>query len=103
MEQEMKKKLVTLVCVSVLSLASTTPCLASSDTGSLEAVADIFVVRPGCLVATVLGSAIFVVALPIAAISRSIPQTAQVLVVQPAKATFSRPVGDMSDLVDMDW
>jgi hypothetical protein len=51
----------------------------------------------------VLGSALFVVALPVAAISRSIPHTAKVLVVQPAKATFSRPIGDMDDLIDMDW
>ena len=99
----MKTKLVILGCVMVLSLGSVSPCMASSDSGSLEAIADVLVVRPGCLVATVLGSALFVVALPIAAVSRSIPHTAQVLVVQPAKATFSRPVGDMDDLIDMEW
>jgi hypothetical protein len=104
MEEEMKTKLVTLMCVLVLLAGSVSPCMASSgDSGSLEAVADVLVVRPGCFVATVLGSVVFVVALPIAAISRSIPHTAQVLVVNPARATFSRPVGDMDDLIDMEW
>ena len=103
MVEVMKTKLVTVVCVLVLLLGIVSPCMASSDSGSLEAVADVFIVRPGCLVATVLGSALFVVALPVAAVSRSIPHTAKVLVVQPAKATFSRPIGDMDDLVDMDW
>ena len=99
----MKMKLVTLVCVLVLIAGSVSPCLASSDSGSLEAVADVLVVRPGCFIATVVGSAVFVVALPIAAISHSIPHTAKVLVVQPAQATFCRPVGDMDDLMDLEW
>jgi hypothetical protein len=99
----MKTKTVILLCVLALVFGSVSPCMASSDSGSLEAVADVLVVRPGCLIATVLGSAVFVVALPIAAISRSIPHTAQVLVVAPAKATFCRPVGDMEDLIDMEW
>lgn len=100
MMQQMKTKLLTLVCVMAVSLGSVTPCVASSDSGPLEVVADVLIVRPGCFVATVLGSALFVVALPAAAISRSIPQTADTLVVIPAKATFSRPVGDMASLID---
>jgi len=96
----MKTKLLTLLCVLAVSLGSVTPCVASSDSGPLEVVADVLIVRPGCFVATVLGSALFVVALPAAAISRSIPQTADTLVVIPAKATFSRPVGDMASLME---
>jgi len=98
--QEMKTKLLTLVCVAIVSFSSATPCVAATDSGPLEVVADVLIVRPGCLVATVLGSALFVVALPVAAISRSIPQTANTLVVGPAKATFSRPVGDLDSLID---
>jgi hypothetical protein len=100
MMQQMKTKLLTLVCVLAVSLGSVTPCVASTDSGPLEVVADVLIVRPGCFVATVLGSALFVVALPAAAISRSVPQTADTLVVKPAKATFSRPVGDMGSLMD---
>ena len=103
MEQEMKTKLVTLVCVLVLMLGSVSPCMASTDSGSLEAIADVLIVRPGCFVATVLGSVLFVVALPVAAASGSIPHTAKVLVVQPAQATFTRPVGDMDELMELEW
>ena len=60
--------------------------------------ADAIVVRPACLVATVVGSAAFVVALPAALFSKSVKKTANTLVVKPAKATFTRPVGDMEDL-----
>jgi hypothetical protein len=103
MVEAMKKKLVTVVCVLALMVGSVSQCMATGETGSMEAIADVLIVRPGCFVATVLGSAVFVVALPIAAISRSIPHTAKVLVVTPAKATFSRPVGDMDDLIDLEW
>jgi hypothetical protein len=49
-------------------------------------------------VATLLGTAVFIVALPVAAISGSIKQTADTLVVTPAQATFTRPIGDFSTL-----
>jgi len=100
MVPDMKTKLLILVCVLAVSLGGVNTSVASSDTGPLEVIADVVVVRPGCLLATVIGSAFFVVALPAAAISRSIPKTADVLVVQPAKATFTRPVGDMESLMD---
>jgi hypothetical protein len=54
--------------------------------------------RPACFVATVVGSAIFVVALPFAAMSKSTKKTADALVVKPAKATFSRPLGEFEEL-----
>jgi len=44
--------------------------------------------------ATVVGSAVFVVTLPFAALSKSVKSTAHALVVVPAEATFSRPLGD---------
>ena len=66
----------------------------------MEMTADALVVRPACLVATVVGSAVFVVALPAAAISKSVKKTADTLVVKPAKATFTRPLGDMEALMD---
>jgi len=93
----MKTKLLTVVCVIVIGLCSVTAGHASED-DPLDVVADLALVRPGCFVATVLGSVVFIVALPIAVISRSVKQTADTLVVQPAKATFTRPLGDFSTL-----
>jgi hypothetical protein len=69
------------------------------DDGSPEAIAaDVLVARPACLVATVVGSAVFVLALPFAAMSKSVKKTGKTLVGGPAKATFSRDLGDFTDL-----
>lgn len=45
------------------------------------------------LVATVLGSAVFVVGLPFTLLNGSTGQAAQKLVVEPAQYTFTRPLG----------
>jgi hypothetical protein len=95
----MKTKLITALCaVAILSMSANTASAASDD--DLKVAADTLVVRPVCLAATVVGSALFVVSLPIAAISRSIKKTAHVLVVRPARATFTRRLGDMEALED---
>ena len=93
----MKTKLLTVVCVTVIGLCSVNAGHASEG-DSIAVVADVALVRPGCFVATVVGSAVFIAALPIAVISRSVKETADTLVVEPAKATFTRPLGDFSTL-----
>lgn len=90
-----------VLMLSAIFLAATTPRASAFDDGSFEAVAaDALVVRPVSFVATILGSAIFVVALPIAAISNSTSQTAEALVLKPGRATFTRPMGELSSLID---
>jgi hypothetical protein len=59
---------------------------------------DVVVARPLCFAATVIGSVFFVVSLPIAATTKSVNRSAQALVVTPAKATFTRPLGDFDAL-----
>jgi hypothetical protein len=94
----MKTKLVTGLCVLGLGWSSLQPACAG-DNGSPEAVVmDTFVARPACFAATVIGSAVFVVALPFAVLSKSTKKTADILVVKPGKATFTRPLGNFSDL-----
>jgi len=93
----MKTKLLTLMCVLVTGFCSVNTAQAEVDK-SLDVIGDLALVRPGCLVTTVVGTAIFIVALPIAAISGSVKQTADTLVVHPAEATFTRPIGDFSTL-----
>jgi hypothetical protein len=56
------------------------------------------VARPACFAATVVGSAFFVVALPFALASKSVNRAAEALVVKPAKATFTRPLGDFENI-----
>jgi hypothetical protein len=94
----MKTKLLTALCALTV-LSTTMPAVAGEDK-SLEALADVALVRPGCFVATVGGTALFIVALPFAAMSRSVKKTAHTLITNPAKATFTRPVGDFSTIED---
>jgi hypothetical protein len=56
--------------------------------------ADALLVRPLSLAATVLGSAVFVVSLPLSLLGMNAGQAADRLVVEPAKYTFVRPLGD---------
>ncbi|HXT11839.1 MAG TPA: hypothetical protein VN873_09780 [Candidatus Angelobacter sp.] len=92
----MKTKLLTALCALTL-LSSITPA-AAQDEKMLDSLADVALVRPGCMVATVGGTALFIVALPFAAMSKSVKKTAHALVVTPAKAAFNRPVGDFTSL-----
>lgn len=62
--------------------------------------ADVVVMRPVCFVATILGTALFVVALPVSVPARSVKKTAHWFVVRPAKATFTRPIGELETLQD---
>lgn len=94
----MKTKLLTALCALTL-LSAATPAVAEDDK-ALDSLADVALVRPGCFVATVGGTALFIVCLPFAAMSRTVKKTAHNLVGVPAKATFTRPVGDFSSLED---
>jgi hypothetical protein len=93
----MKTKLLTALCALAL-LSTTTSAVAEDKT--LDALADVALVRPGCIVATIGGSALFLVALPFAAMSKSVKKTAHSLVTVPAQAAFTRPVGDFDSLED---
>jgi hypothetical protein len=96
----MTAKLLTTICVLAVGLGSATSSIAGENSGPMEAATDALVVRPVCLAATVIGSAVFVVALPAALLSKSVKKTADALVVKPANATFTRPLGDMEALKD---
>lgn len=67
-----------------------------SDTApSAGAVAaDIVLLRPLSLAGTLLGTAVFVIGLPFEAIAGDISNPAKRLVVDPAKYTFTRPLGE---------
>ncbi len=90
----MKTKLLTVVCVTVIGLCSVNVGHAFGDNPA-DIASDVFVIRPAYFVSTVLGSAVFVVALPMTAIAGSVKQNAETLVVHPAKMTFTRQVGDL--------
>ncbi len=93
----MKNKFLLLVCLLTLAAGSVNSARASVD-NSLEVVGDLALVRPGCFAVTIVGTAIFAVALPFAALSGSVHDTADTLIIHPAEATFTRPLGDFSTL-----
>jgi predicted Co/Zn/Cd cation transporter (cation efflux family) len=90
----MRTKAITIVCAAAIGLATTTPAFASLERDPAVVAADALVMRPLLFASTVAGSAIFLVCLPMAAISKSVKSTAHALVVTPAEATFTRPLGD---------
>jgi hypothetical protein len=94
----MKNKLSTLVAATAIAWLGVVSVAEASGRNSTTIVFDAVVARPLCLAATVVGGAVFVVALPVAATSKSIAPTAEALVYRPARATFTRPLGDFDDL-----
>jgi hypothetical protein len=94
----MKRVLIVSLCAVALGLGSPTLASANSDEVGMGMIADVVIARPACLVATAVGSVAFVLALPFSLPSKSVKHTAHALVVVPAKATFTRPVGDFDTL-----
>ena len=91
------KPLVSLL-VAVLMAASTgivrADQYADTTKPTGEAIAgDVLFVRPFGLAATLLGTAIFVASLPFSIPSGSVGSAAKSLIAEPAKYTFSRPLG----------
>jgi hypothetical protein len=89
--------------VAALFLWTTSPVhaaedasIARSDDVSAEAmVVDGLLLRPGGVIATLVGSVVFVVTLPFSIPTKSVDKAAQKLVVDPAKYTFVRPLGQI--------
>lgn len=94
------KLLITVICVLAMLLTTSTPAVASGDTGMTSVAVDVVVARPVSFAITILGSALFVVSLPVALTSGCVDKTAHTLVVGPAKDTFTRPIGDLEDFLD---
>ena len=74
--------------------------VAQEKPSTLIKTADAVLVRPICFTATVVGSALFLISLPVAAPLKKAKPLADAFVVRPAKATFKRPLGDLDALAD---
>jgi len=73
------------------------PAVAAStghqEPSAVEMTADLIVARPVQLAATIVGVAVFVVAIPFTLFGGNVGQAGQTLVAAPAKATFARCLG----------
>lgn len=68
------------------------------DAPSAEAMTfDLFIMRPLSLVGTVVGTAVYIVALPFNLITLNLAEPGRRLVVEPAQYTFMRDLGDLDD------
>ena len=74
------------------ALAKTKQLTEENSAGAMAV--DLLLVRPVGVVSLVLGSAVFIVALPFSLLGRNTGESAQKLVAEPAKFTFFRPLGD---------
>jgi hypothetical protein len=96
-----KAKVFTTACIVLtLLLSMAGPGSASAADEMVSAVVDVAVARPISLAWTIVGSALFVVSLPVAAASGSMDKTAHTLVVGPARDTFLRPVGALDEFMN---
>jgi hypothetical protein len=58
---------------------------------------DLFVLRPLALACTVVGTAVYIVALPFNILTLNLAEPGRRLVVEPAKFTFTRDLGDLDN------
>ena len=66
------------------------------QTPSAEAMTfDLFIVRPLSLAGTIVGTAVYVAALPVNLITFNFVDPARRLIIEPAKFTFVRDLGDL--------
>lgn len=94
------KSLTCLLAAAALLAASAVPASEPVDdrdrAPSAEAMTlDLVVMRPLSLVGTVLGTAVYIVALPINAITLNFYDPARRLIIEPAEFTFTRELGDL--------
>lgn len=87
-----------LFAIVALLIASAPNALAGKKPDPAAVALDAVVIRPICCVVTVVSSAVFVVALPFAAMARRVPETAETMVARPARAMFCRPLGDFKKM-----
>jgi len=100
----MKRSLSRLVAHTAAALLLALSCQARAadsqiDTApSAEAMTfDLFIMRPLALACTVVGTAVYIVALPFNILTLNVVEPGRRLVVEPARFTFTRDLGDLEN------
>jgi len=99
MKKIAKQPTVLLLIITLVFIPFGTSAFAAGQTVDEEnsgalMTADLILVRPLGIVATVLGCAVFVVSLPFSVIGGNTKQASQKLVKEPAAFTLTRPLGE---------
>jgi len=100
MHKIIKQSMLFLLIAAMILIPFGTSALAESkdvnnDISGSAMVADLLVIRPLGIVATVVGSAVFIVSLPFSALGGNTKAACRKLVGDPAKFTFTRELGDL--------
>ena len=91
-----RKNIMILLCiVSLVVMPLGASALASPVTPISDGtmVADIFVVRPLQLAALIVGTGVFLVSLPFSALGNNVDQSYEMMMREPARLLFKRPLG----------
>lgn len=98
------------VAIASMLLAASTPAFAQGSgrpvtdrahsANGMAMTADILFARPLGLVATICGTAFFLVGLPFIAMAGDVSGVADRMIGEPARYTFTRPLGDLNNEVD---
>lgn len=99
-----KKSVAFLLTAVMLSVAAIPAGAAPirQEPSSTAVVYDVLLLRPLGLVATTVGTALFIAGLPFTIPSQSVKVTADKLVAAPFNFTFRRPIGNMDYLNDFE-
>jgi hypothetical protein len=84
-----------LCATSLVHAAENSYTARTEDVSAEEIIVDGLLLRPSGIVATVVGTAVFVVTLPFSIPTKSVDKAAQKLIVDPARYTFVRPLGQI--------
>lgn len=97
----LKKRFLVVVLITAIGIMPFgSPVLAqdtfteTEETTGAKMAADLLLMRPAGIVATLAGSVIFVLALPFTMISGDTQHSLDKLIKEPGKYTFNRPLGD---------
>lgn len=94
----MKTRLFSMLLVVAMVFGVVQPAASAPEDNGTAMMVDVVIARPLCLAAAALGSAFFVLSLPFSIPTKSVQRSADALVITPAKATFTRPLGDFESL-----
>jgi len=94
-----KKSMVFFVVAAMMIIPLSSGALAAEyfeakEPGSGDMMFDAVVVRPVGIIATVIGSAFWLVSLPFSALGDNVGAATEKLVKDPARYTFKRPLGE---------
>ncbi|MBN1930892.1 MAG: hypothetical protein JW786_04700 [Desulfobacterales bacterium] len=84
-----------LVFVPFSTVAMANEINSKNEMAAEKMAVDILLVRPFGIVATAVGTVLFIVSLPFSALGGNTHKVWQKMVAEPAQYTFKRPVGDL--------